>query len=204
MTYLLRIDVSARGLASHSRRFGDEAANHLLSHYKIDRVVHRDIAGDLLAPVGSEYVQAMLVHTSREASAGIPALSLSEHLIDELDAAQVLLISTPIHNYTVPAALKAWIDHIVRVGRTFKSTPGGKVGTLPDRPTLVVSASGGYFSGSSAPQPDFFTPYIDAVLATIGIRSVRHVRLEGMTRGEEAVRRAYAQAHEALSSWSTQ
>lgn len=202
MTYLLRIDVSARGVASHSRRFADEAAEQLLSRSKIGRVVHRDIAGDLMAPVGSEYVRAMLAHTSREASAGVPVLSLSERLIDELDAAQVLLISTPIHNYTVPAALKAWIDHVVRVGRTFKSTPGGKVGTLADRPTLVVAASGGYFSGASAPQPDFFTPYVDAVLATIGIRSVKHIRLEGMTRGEDAVQRAYAQAREALSSWS--
>ena len=204
MTYLLRIDVSARGAASHSRRFADEAAKHVLSRCKLERVIHRDIAGDLMAPVTSTYVQAMLTHTSREASAGVSALSLSEQLIDELDAAQALLISSPIHNYTVPAALKSWIDHIVRVGRTFKSTPGGKVGTLADRPTLVIAASGGYFSGSAGPrQPDFFTPYIDAVLATIGIRSVKHIRLEGMSRGEEAVRRAYAQAHETLSSWPT-
>jgi FMN-dependent NADH-azoreductase len=120
-------------------------------------------------------------------------------LIEELDAAHALLIDTPVHNYTVPAELKTWIDYVVRVGRTFKSTSAGKVGTLRDRPTVVVSASGGYFSGS-APQPDFFTPYLDAVLATIGIRSVRHIRLEGLRRGDDAVRAAYVRADQELSS----
>jgi FMN-dependent NADH-azoreductase len=199
MTYLLRITVSPRGAGSHSRRFADQVAENLLRRHAIARIVLRDITGSAMPCIDSAYVQAMLAHTSREASLGVAALLLSEQLIEELEAAHALLIDTPVHNYSVPAALKTWIDHVVRVGRTFKSTPAGKVGTLRDRPTIVVSASGGYFSGSVA-QPDFLTPYLDAVLATIGIRSVRHIRLEGLTRGDDAVRAAYARANQDLSS----
>jgi FMN-dependent NADH-azoreductase len=199
MTYLLRITVSPRAVGSHSRRFADQVAENILRRHAIGRIVLRDITGSAMPCIDSVYVHAMLAHTSREASSGVAALLLSEQLIEELEAAHALLIDTPVHNYTVPAALKTWIDHVVRVGRTFKSSPAGKVGTLRDRPTVVVSAAGGYFSGNAA-QPDFLTPYLDAVLATIGIRSVRHIRLEGLTRGEDAVRAAYARANQELSS----
>jgi FMN-dependent NADH-azoreductase len=202
MTYLLRIDVSARGAASHSRRFADEIMEQVLSRLEIGRVVHRDLASGPPAPINAEYVDAMLMCRSRETSVGVPALSQSEQFIDELDAARALLISTPVHNYTVPAALKAWIDHVVRVGRTFTGTPTGKLGTMADRPALVVAAAGGHFSDGAARQPDFFTPYVDAILATLGIRNVTHIRLEGLSRGEDAVLQAYEKARDALSAWS--
>ena len=200
MTTLLRIDVSPRGAASHSRRFADEVAAYVLSGSPQCRVVHRDLAQAPQAAIDGAYVQAMLAHTTPEASEGVAALDLSEQLIGELDAADALLISTPVHNYTVPAALKAWIDQIVRTGRTFKGTPQGKVGLLSDRPTIVVSASGGYFVSGGVLQPDFFVPYLDAILATVGIRDVHHIRLEGVTRGEDALRAAYAQAREKLQT----
>ncbi len=138
----------------------------------------------------------MLAHRSKDQSADVPELAHSEQLISELETSDALVISTPVHNYTVPASLKAWIDQVVRIGRTFKSTPEGKVGILRDRPTIVVSASGGYFANGS--QPDFFAPYLDAILATIGICDVTHFRLEGVTRGDEAVALAYERAREGL------
>ncbi len=70
-----------------------------------------------------------------------PALVTSEALIRELEAADVLVIATPMHNYCVPAVLKAWVDQIVRIHRTFASTPGGKVGKLRDRPAWLIVAS---------------------------------------------------------------
>jgi hypothetical protein len=69
--------------------------------------------------------------------------------------ADVVVIGTPMHNLTVPAALKAWIDHVVRARRTFTISAAGKVGTLRDRPVFVAIASGGRFSGERARQPDF-------------------------------------------------
>jgi FMN-dependent NADH-azoreductase len=131
------------------------------------------------------------------------AFEVSEALIQELEAADAVVIATPMHNYTVPAVLKAWIDQIVRIHRTFRSTPAGKVGLLRDRPVFVVAASGGWFTGPSpngAPaQPDFLTPYLRAALATIGLMEVNVIALEGLTRGADQVARSLAAARVLLA-----
>jgi FMN-dependent NADH-azoreductase len=126
----------------------------------------------------------------------------SEALIRELEAADVLVIATPMHNFCVPAALKAWVDQIVRIHRTFASTPGGKVGKLRDRPAWLIVASGGWFSGPSPTgtpaQPDFLTPYVRTVLSTIGIYDLNILTLEGVTRGADIAEAAIARARAAL------
>ena len=200
MKYLLRVDVSPRGGNSHCRRAGNTAAERIMRRYGIPRIVERDLSASPLLPIDEDYIHAMHSYMSREASTGVAILQQSEQLIEELDGASALMIATPVYNYTVPGTLKTWIDLVVRFGRTFTSTPRGKVGLLRDRPTVIVSASGGMFSGDSAAQPDFFVPYLNAVLATIGITSVRHVRLEGLAHGETAVAAAYASAAEALQA----
>ncbi len=115
---------------------------------------------------------------------------LSERLITELEAADFVVIGTPMNNFTVPSTLKAWIDHIVRIRRTFRSSPEGKIGMLRDRPLIVVSAHGGYCGDIPPGQPDFLTPYLRAIFATIGIQTVAFLRLEGMSRGPDAVARS--------------
>ncbi len=105
-----------------------------------------------------------------------------------------------MNNFTMPSTLKAWIDHIVRIRRTFRSTPAGKIGLLYDRPVIVVSAHGGYCGDTPPGQPDFLTPYLRVIFATIGIRSVEFLRLEGLARGPEAVARALDHAE----SWIQQ
>jgi FMN-dependent NADH-azoreductase len=107
-----------------------------------------------------------------------------------------------MHNFCVPAALKAWVDQIVRIHRTFASTPGGKVGKLRDRPAWLIVASGGWFSGPSPTgtpaQPDFLTPYVRTVLSTIGIYDLNILTLEGVTRGADIAEAAIARARAAL------
>jgi FMN-dependent NADH-azoreductase len=198
MATLLRIDVSPRGAQSHSRRFADELVQVLAGKGGLLRTIVRDLGAGPAVSIDADYVRAMHAHATPAPAEGVPQLALSEQLIGELETSDVVLISTPVHNYTVPASLKAWIDKVVRIGRTFKSTPQGKVGSLADRPTYVVAASGGYFSDGPTRQPDFFTPYLDAILATIGIRDVHHVRLQGLARGDAAVALAYAEARKTL------
>ena len=100
------------------------------------------------------------------------SIARSEELIAELESSDFVVIGTPMHNFTVPSALKAWIDHVVRVRRTFNVTKEGKVGRLRDRPVFVAVSSGGRFSGERARQPDFLTPYLKAVLGTIGLHDL--------------------------------
>jgi FMN-dependent NADH-azoreductase len=176
----------------------EEVAARLLRFHPGARLVFRDLSADPPPLIDAGFSAAILGPPGGTP----PALVTSEALIQELEAADVLLIATPMHNYGVPAVLKAWVDQIVRIHRTFASTPGGKVGKLRDRPAWLVVASGGWFSGPSptgAPaQPDFLTPYVRAVLSTIGIDDLRILTLEGVTRGADIAEAAFARAREAL------
>jgi FMN-dependent NADH-azoreductase len=128
-------------------------------------------------------------------------MSRSEELIRELEGADVVVIATPMHNFTVPSALKAWIDHIVRVRRTFNSAANGYVGTLPDRPVFIAVSSGGRFSGPRARQPDFLTPYLKAIFGTIGLHDLTFFSAEGSALGPDALSDASVRADQALQGY---
>ena len=191
MTRILRIDCSPRGAISHSRRLADEMMEEL-AHHGAD-IVRRDLARDPPPIVDAAFAAAMIAHQTADSARGVAALAASEQLIAELEASDLLVLSTPMNNFTVPALLKAWIDQVVRFGRTFRSTPEGKIGLLEDRPTFVLVATGGYITGERARQPDFLTPYLTVILRTIGIHDVNFVHIEGMSRdAEQGVARARA------------
>lgn len=128
------------------------------------------------------------------------AISPSEDLIQELENSDCVLIGTPMHNLTVPSALKAWIDQVVQLRRTFHLTPQGKVGALQDRPVFVAISSGGRYSGELAQQPDFLTPYLKTILASIGLHDVTFFSVQGTGLGPEAVAEARAATDQALQA----
>jgi len=107
------------------------------------------------------------------------AVRLSEQLIQEVETADVLVIGTPMNNFTVPSVLKAWIDQILRMGRTIGASPTGeKLGLLQDRPVYIGIASGGFFTGDRAKQPDFLIPYLTAAFACVGLNSLQFFPLQ--------------------------
>jgi FMN-dependent NADH-azoreductase len=157
------------------------------------QVTERDYGGQALPALTREYASAL---TTPGGLSG-PATERSEQLIVELEACDLLIICTPVHNFTLPAALKCWIDHVVRIHRSFTVSPQfEKVGLLKDRRTFVLVSSG---NSRKSREPDFLSPYLQAILATVGIHTVRFVYLGAMVRGEAAVQRSLAQAHEQLS-----
>src|SRR4051794_31453244 len=155
MGTILYVAASPRDDASHSRRFGEAVLARLQARRPEARVVVRDLAAAPLPPPDAVFSAAILSPPVPDH----PDLVLSETLIRELEAAESVVIATPMHNYTVPVVLKAWIDQIVRIHRSFASTPAGKVGLLPDRAVYLAVASGGWFTQASPvgtpPQPDF-------------------------------------------------
>jgi FMN-dependent NADH-azoreductase len=137
----------------------------------------RDLGADPLPHASADYAAT----PSSPATLAAPlkgSLDLAEALIQEVEAADVIVIGTPMHNLTVPSVLKAWIDQVVRAGRTFLSTPAGKVGMLRDRPVFIGIASGGVFTGERANQPDFLTPYLSAVLGSIGLKTLQFLPMQ--------------------------
>lgn len=168
---VLHIDCSPRP-DSHSRKMSAGILNRIFEKHPEASVVRRDLGAQPLPHATAVY--ATTLSSPATLLQPVPgALDLSESLIRELDAADVVIIGTPMHNLTVPSALKAWIDQILRAGRTFKSTSAGKVGLLRDRPVFVAVASGGVFSGEKANQPDFLTPYLSAVLGSTGLKDIQ-------------------------------
>lgn len=198
MMKILHVSCSPRGQASESYKLSLSIIGCLLRNDPAATVVSRVIGGGDIPAVDEDYAisQGSFADVSDEGSA-----RRSEELIQELESADCLVISTPMHNFSVPSSLKVWIDHVVRVRRTFDVSPDGKIGLLRDRPVFVAVSSGGKFSGERARQPDFLTPYLRAVLGIIGLHDLTFFSVEGTGFGPEAVAEGHARAEQALQKY---
>ncbi|BAP42681.1 FMN-dependent NADH-azoreductase [Pseudomonas sp. StFLB209] len=194
MKRVLLINASPMGQDSHAHRLAEELLASL-GHQQVDiERLERDLGRDPLPPLSAGYAQALTTVTPFDA----PLFELSEALIGELENSDVLLIATPMHNFTVPAALKLWIDYVLRIHRTFSAGPDGKTGLLKDRPVYVLVGSGGFHQGERARQPDFLTSYLRHVLNTLGLFDVHFSYLQGLVFGAEAVEQALHEARTRL------
>jgi FMN-dependent NADH-azoreductase len=156
-------------------------------------IVHRDLAGGLPL-IDKEWVAANYTPVDQRSGAQRDKLALSDQLVAELAAADVIVIGAPIYNFSIPATLKAWIDLTARAQLTFRYTESGPVGLLEDKETYVLAPSGGVPVGSPA---DFATPYLRHVLGFIGITDVAIIGAQGADRGnEEALNEARARIAE--------
>ncbi|HWU97270.1 MAG TPA: NAD(P)H-dependent oxidoreductase [Oxalicibacterium sp.] len=194
MTRILLLNSGPHSEASH----GYKLATETIAAAQIDnaRIIERDLVHSPIPPIGREYAMAITSHTPHDDQ----AFAWSERLIVELEQSDMLFIVTPMHNFTVPASLKLWLDYVIRINRSFNSTPHGKVGLMQDRPTFILVSSGGFHVGERAKQLDFLTPYLRYALASIGIKDVHFFPLEGLVFGPEAVSKAVEEARLQLSA----
>lgn len=115
-------------------------------------------------------------------------------LISEFKEVDAIVICAPMHNFSIPSALKAYIDHISRAGETFKYTETGPVGLLEDKPVYVISARGGDYSDTGYAQMDFVLPYMKTILGFMGIKDVTLIQANGMSGGDELAAKGVASA----------
>lgn len=195
---ILHVTCSPRGETSESYRLSKNIIGFLLKAHPAATVINRVVGGDALSAIDEPYA------ISQQASADVTetgSIARSDALIEELQQADVLVIGTPMHNFTVPSTLKLWIDHVARVRRTFNVGAQGKTSLLRDRPVYVAVSSGGRFSGVTPRQPDFLTPYLKAVLGMIGLHDVNFFSVEGTAMGPDAVAAARNKAGQALRDY---
>ena len=199
MTKILQVTCSPLGQASRSYRLSQKIVGYLLKSHPAAILVNRVIGGGAISHIDESYATA-LGSTQKSPAEIHPegSMSQSEELIQELESADFVVIGTPVHNFTVPSALKAWIDHVVRIRRTFNTTKDGYVGILRDRPVFVAVSSGGRYSGERARQPDFLTPYLKAILGIIGLHDLTFFSVEGSSLGPDVVAVAGTKADRAL------
>lgn len=199
--HVLRVIASPRGDASESRRLSQEILETLTLQAG-GRTLHTtDLDTHELPAVDGGYAAALASPADPKSPPDQgTALHRSDRLIAQLDAADVVVIATPMHNFTLPSALKAWVDHIVRIRATFSVTPQGKVGTLRNRPVYVAISCGGFISGERARQPDFLRPYLQHTLGTVGLHDVHFISVEGTALGEAALQAGRQRASEAVAA----
>ena len=177
MSKLLVVETSPRGDYSISRHLTRRFVADWSGAHPGGEVVLRDLMETDLPFVNAPWLQAYFTPPEQHSREMKAVLHLSDTLVAELLAADHLVIATPVYNYNVPAALKAWIDHIVRKGMT----PGHDgQGLLTGKKATVLMASGGiYAEGSPIQDRDIAAQYLRLVLKVIGITDVTFVAAGG-------------------------
>jgi FMN-dependent NADH-azoreductase len=176
----LVIEVSPRGEESASRTVTEKLVARINYLYPTAKLRRRDLSLDQLRHLDGITLRAI---TTREpdVSDDLKAAALqSDQLTDELLEADLLVIATPMWNFGIPSILKAWIDLVVRPGKTFRYSDGGVIGLANDKRAILILASGGVFTDGQWRAWDFVEPYLRQILGFIGIVNIQTVRIEGI------------------------
>jgi FMN-dependent NADH-azoreductase len=203
MKNILLIESSPRGNDSYSHQAARSIVNELLARNPGAKVVERNLGEDPPPHVGLPFINGQYAAPEQRTPVQAKALALSDALIDELLAADIIVLAIPMHNFGPPSTLKAWIDHVARAGRTFSYGPNGPEGLVKGKHAILVVASGGVYSAEPMKPYDFTEPYLRTVLAFIGITEVDVVRVAGVASGaigpEKALASASAQSKQLLA-----
>ena len=198
MPTLLHIDSSPLGDTSVSRELSGFHAEQWLRANPGSHVIRRDLAKEKIPVIGEDWIHSTFVPEDSRNPAQNEILSLSDTFIAELEAADEYAIGLPMHNFTVGAALRLWIDQLVRIGKTFDYVDGQATGLLKGKSARFFIASGGtYPSGSDQALRDFAEPYLRTIFAYMGITDVYFFKAEGTValRSGSIDRAAFLQPH---------
>ena len=197
---LLHLDASPRGARSQSRRLGGQFLADWRAARPNGRVIVRDIGREPPPFVTEAWVEGAFAPSDQQSAAAHDAMAVSNRYVDELLAADQLVITTPIYNLSIPAALKAWIDQIIRVGRTWAPGAGGFEGLAKNKRALIIVSSGSDFRpGTPGGAFNHLEPYLRAVLGFIGITDVSFVYAHSLNGQNPAGVAALAEAQAAVS-----
>lgn len=196
---ILVVDSSPRSGAL-SRKFTQDIADKLANQHASATIIHRDVAAKPLPHLTEEVITAFYTPADKRNEGLRQAIALSDAAVDELLASDIIVIGAPMWNFNIPSALKAWIDHVVRAGRTFRYGANGVEGLAKGKKAIVVVTSGGVYSKGPSQAMDFHATYLRSVLAFIGITDVSVVRAEGVSMGGDAYAQAVAAAEAQVSA----
>lgn len=198
MSKYLFIESSVRGQASASGQLAArlkaqvQAAGHT--------VATRDVGADPLPPLDGALLGALFsTEDGRSAEQQAQADRVTQ-LINELQAADTVVIATGMYNFGMPAQLKTWFDYVLQAGRTFRYTADGPVGLVTGKQAIILAATGGIYSSGPAAAADFMVPHVKQMLAFIGITDVTVVRAEGLALGDESAQAGMAKAFSAVET----
>ena len=196
MSRVLVIESSARQQGSVSRELTRQFIGNWQAAHPADQIQIRDLAVEPVPHLDATLLGGWMTPSEQQTEAEKAALALSNQLTDELLAADVLVLAAPMYNFAIPSTLKAWLDHVLRAGVTFKYTETGPQGLLTGKRAFVLTARGGIYAGSGL---DHQEPYLRQALAFIGIHDVQFIHAEGLNLGAEFSEKGLAQAKAKLA-----
>lgn len=202
MTQILVIESSANLAGSVSRDLTKAfLAGYTTAHPDVS-VVTRDLATDPVPHLGVDLIGGFFGKPEELTDAQKNAIAVSDALIEQIEAADIIAIGAPMYNFGIPSTLKAWIDHVLRAGRTFRYTENGPQGLVTGKKVVLFLASGGVYSEGPYKPYDFQETYLRGALGFIGLTDVTVVRAEGLAMGADAAAKAVSDAKAKISSLS--
>lgn len=194
MKNLLQLNTSIFGGDGQSSRLANAFVEQMRASESFN-VTFRDLGAEPVPHLTAEAAGAALTPRAERTPEQQAQAALADTLIDELAAADVIVLGLPMYNFSVPSALKAWFDHVARAGTTFRYTAAGPEGLLGDKKLYVFAARGGTYAGTDA---DLQTPYIRQFFGLLGIEDIEFVYAEGLNLGEDSKQAALAKADNEL------
>jgi FMN-dependent NADH-azoreductase len=188
---VLHIDSSASPGASWSRRLTAGFVEELRARKPGLEIVYRDLNANPATPVSSDLLEALYAPPGAEvALRKREVLQASEALVEEFLAADAYVFGVPMYNFSVPGSFKAWIDHVVRMGRTWARGPKGMEGLVRGRKMLIVSTrAGDYGKGGPREGFDFHEPFLRKIFGLVGIEDIDYLPvINSPAHGDPTVR----------------
>ena len=196
MTRILVLHTSARREGSQSRTYTAQLVDRLCSQHTDARVTVRDLGTNPLPHLDEHLLGGWMKAAEEQNDSERAAAQRAADLVEELLASDIVVIGSAMYNLGISSTLKAWLDHVMQAGRTFRYTENGPVGLAGGRRVYVVTARGGRYQGSPL---DHQAPYLQTAFAFIGIDDLHFVHVEGQAMGDDEAARGRSQAKQAIA-----
>jgi len=200
MSKLLYLNSSVRNTGSVSRLLSSEFVTKWKAANPTASVIERDLASHPVPHLTEQMMGAYFTPADQRSDEQISTVKLSDDLVAELLAADMIVIGAPMYNFSVSSTLKAWIDHVARAGLTFTYGANGPEGLVTGKKVVIFTSRGGVYSTGPAKAMDFHETYLRAALGFLGLSEITFVHSEGLAMGDEAVNTAMTGSRIAIDS----
>ena len=197
---VLLIQASSNLTVSYSRRWADKLVDRLKLKYPQAEIELLDLQKQVIPHLNADTIAASYTLPADRNEQLKNAIHASDVWVDQFLSADVIVLGMPMYNFSLPSVVKAYIDQIVRVGRTFKYTPTGPVGLVnATKEMYFVTSSGAIYSEGSLKSLDFVEPYLRSIFGFLGLSRFNFIRIEGTALGKASIDQMEMKAQDRLN-----
>jgi FMN-dependent NADH-azoreductase len=181
MKKILHIISSPRGSESISIKLGNQIVEKIQAAYPGSTVTERNLVTEQFPVLEEAHLASFFTLAEQRTPESVEAARHSEEAIAQLMDADIIVIGAPLYNFSIHASLKAWIDHVVRAGITFKYDENGPEGLIKNKKVYVAMSSGGIYTEGPMQSYDHAVPYLKTILGFVGLTDIEVIRVEGLS-----------------------